>query len=296
MTTLCDSDALGHIEDVAPLDEVSCCRKPSGGASECLPELPSISVHANHASLMQLAAPGQHARRPLSKRRAWHEIKRFFDAESRHAEGGAWKAAYAKELILTAASEHMQRDGFVVIDAQLLPERFRKLAHKLSLEAPGERAALEAFFGGQHQAPQLCWVGAREQFLRDRRLLEEEEARFCDGRSLSGGPPLAPKGSDRRLPEEGEEDELAPVPAALDADSDPLSASCVLALACGAPDQMALRPKSRLQFLRFMKAFLDVVSENSMREPGAEDDKVRVRLCFGACPQPPSGASVADLT
>lgn len=81
----------------------------------------------------------------LSKARAWFEIRRAFDAEPQKffqsSEKDEWKQYYAKELILKATLDKLKTDGFVVVDAMLAPEYFKRLVGQLAQVAILDTAA-----------------------------------------------------------------------------------------------------------------------------------------------------------
>ena len=120
-------------------------------------------------------APG--GGKPISRARAWFEIRRFFEAEPQRHYGGsdrdAWRTYFAKELILKAACERLQSDGFVVIDALLAPDHFANLAVSLLAALPEEASSLRDHVPGVAARPgQLGWVGAEEQLRREQVLRE----------------------------------------------------------------------------------------------------------------------------
>jgi len=269
----------------------------AGGRREASPTqrpwlaLGTIEKDASSLSAVTIRAPaGLCSRRRLSKARAWFEIKRFFDAEPRQYYGNpdreAWKIAYAKELLLSAAGDRLQRDGFVVIDAQLAPERLPELAQKLLREAPEQACALElhASSRGREQIADQCWVGAQAQAAREEALERQAWQRAMD----RSGSSLHISASERTAPSSRPCD-LAAQDGGLSEQDRALCDSCLLTLAVGHADASSIRPQSKQQFLGFLKAFIHVVSENSMLASDAQQhEKIAVQMCFGNISRPHS--------
>lgn len=188
-----------------------------------------------------------------SKARTWFEIRRFFEAEPqkyyRSPDKDEWKTYYAKELILKTLQERLQQDGFVVIDAKLAPAFFKELLGHLALEAPERAAELEDLAGGP-RPQEVGWVGCYPK-PQPQALVNLPED------SITETP------QDRVLYE-----------------------SCQLSLGTG-KSSCAMQPKSKSQFLRFMKAYVHTIAANSMSPiPVKPEDKISVQLSFGLSLEP----------
>mmetsp|Transcript_6696 Transcript_6696/g.12141 ORF Transcript_6696/g.12141 Transcript_6696/m.12141 type:complete len:286 (-) Transcript_6696:68-925(-) len=133
-------------------------------------------------------------KKSLSRARAWFEIRRYFDAEPQQHYGkydaDEWKTYYAKELLLKTTCERLQQDGFVVIDAKLAPENFKRLVGQLCLDAPEQAAALENHMDGTQKALKAAASNEALMPLGDQggHLVESEQDRaLCESCLLSLG-------------------------------------------------------------------------------------------------------------
>lgn len=203
------------------------------------------------------------ARKPISRARAWFEIRRYFDAEPQKHYSSSnrdeWKTYYAKELLLKAACESLQRDGFIVLDARLAPEYFARLTQQLLLDAPEQAAALQ----DQLPAPTR----------RVTALLPRESGAVAECRGRAGTGDLAIVES-RALAESKHDRALCD--------------SCLLSLAHNdTSNGAALRPRTKQQFFSFFKTVLHEFSANSIDPIRVPDvDKISVQFCFGNMPSP----------
>lgn len=191
-------------------------------------------------------------KKPLSRARAWFEIRRYFDAEPQQHYGkhdeDEWKTYYAKELLLKTSCEKLQQDGFVVIDAKLAPENFKRLVGQLCLDAPEQAAALENHLDGTQRALQ----------------------------TVAGDDGLMPFGDEGRHLVESEQDRA-------------LCESCLLSLGHDRQGSSALRPRSKQQFLQLFKSVLHEVAANSMDkdiENVPDSVKYSIQFAFGNMPSP----------
>lgn len=208
----------------------------------------------------------------MSKARAWFEIRRFFNAEpqkyykSCHAD--EWKTYYAKELVLKAMLDKLQRDGFVVLDALLAPKHFHRLAERLLADAPEQIAALQDHLlsssePAQYAGSVICYpLGMQHVPLE---VSSSKQAAIVGGKSA----PIKPS-----------------------CESEPVSdktlcSSCLVALAHDRISTSVLRPRSMQQFFDFFQSILHEVSASSMSPVHiSKDEKIPVQFCFGNIPAP----------
>eukprot|EP00747_Dinoflagellata_sp_TGD_P169431 gnl/TRDRNA2_/TRDRNA2_198401_c0_seq1.p1 gnl/TRDRNA2_/TRDRNA2_198401_c0~~gnl/TRDRNA2_/TRDRNA2_198401_c0_seq1.p1 ORF type:complete len:350 (+),score=82.88 gnl/TRDRNA2_/TRDRNA2_198401_c0_seq1:108-1052(+) len=216
------------------------------------------------------------SKKPLSKSRAWFEIRRAFDAEPQQHYGSPnsdeWKAYYAKELILKNSLESFQKDGFCIIDAQLDPRAFKALVGKLALDAPEQRRAL-----ADHMAPPALPAlgGGSAKWACGGSLAQQDVMPSLDDAG-AGEVTGDSCGSDSHSRPESEQDRA-------------LCESCTVSLAAGKDSAMALVPRTKQQFFRFYKTFIHEVAVNSMDESKVlQEDKIHVQFCFGNMPVPPA--------
>lgn len=251
--------------DFDELDALEAAKCSSNGQrpaqSECCPPQPCAEQALAKTATDSVASHGR-PRKPISRARAWFEIRRWFEAEPQKyydsPDCNEWKTYYAKELLLKAACDRLQRDGYVVIDAQLAPAYFQRLAGRLLLEAPDQSAALRdhvgvndwhAALGGSHTRPALG---------------DSPDSGALVLSSMQDGDGDMQECHDRALCE-----------------------SCLLSLAPDRKESSGLRPYDKEQFFRFFKVFLHEIAANSMNPNKAPDDqKIPVQLCFGNLPRP----------
>lgn len=239
--------------DFDELDALEAAKNPPPPCAEQALAKPSANSVASHGG----------PRKPISRARAWFEIRRFFEAEPQKyydsPDCHEWKTYYAKELLLKTACERLQRDGYVVIDAQISPASFERLAERLLLEAPDQRAALQ-----------------------------DHVKKDAFNAALGGGRALAALADS---PDTG----MLMLAAARDGEDDlqecvhdrALTESCLLSLAHDRDTSSGLRPYNKDQFFRFFKVFLHEIAANSMALHKVQDDqKIPVQLCFGNLPRP----------
>ena len=98
----------------------------------------------------------------MSRARVWFEIKRCFEADARRGCVD-WKTCYARELLLKAIKEALQRDGFVMIEAFLPVSSARRLSKSMMQTRPvlcsADQRSTEGSAEDDSQAPQ-GWVGS----------------------------------------------------------------------------------------------------------------------------------------
>ena len=185
----------------------------------------------------------------MSRARVWFEIKRCFEADTGHGCAD-WKARYARELLLRAIKEALQRDGFVVIDAALPANEAQQLAKRLKLPGPAPEVGAAAVTSAPHnsveakgtQSPQ--WVGSHLS------------------RSQASTAPVSLESYDSK-------------------DLSPPGQICEVSFA-DSKGCTSIRPYSKAEFINTMKVFVHVAADNSVSEaqlPVA--DKVSVQFSFG---------------
>lgn len=250
-----------ELEEVSPVSEVVAC-----SATIINAEQPKVyqsqevvaDVMKSYVSSSTGAGLAKNGKKPMSRARMWFEIRRYMEAEPQKyydsPDHDEWRTYFAKELLLKTAAERLQRDGFVVIDANIALEYFNRLVRKLLNLAPEQAASLE-------EHVDHCRVG----------LMDDDEYRVDNGdmdktdalAAMHLGGTLSESVHDRALCE-----------------------SCLLSLAHDREGSSALRPRTKQQFLQFFKAFLHEVAASSMDRCLRDLPKIPVQLCFGNMPSP----------